>query len=149
MFRGCTPVFGKPEVEYDLNDPEQRDKLGISHDGKYADGYCHFRNCTWLVEERKGAHHIKVAIEQLESTVKQLLAKGHKVTMTIIRMQKFSRAEQRRFYVDPRSHNVRLSKKAKDIRIAGIDTPVKVVFEANLEHDLADLRENPWASLSV
>ena len=142
-------MYGKPEVDYDLNDPEKRDELGISHDGKYADGYCHFKNCNWMVEERKGAHHIKVALEQLESTVKQLLASGRQVSMTIIRMDKLSRSEQKRFFVDPKTHNLRMGKTAKDIRIVGVETPVKVIYEVDLERTLADLRENNWVSALV
>ena len=149
MFRGCTPIYGKPDVEYDLNDPEQRDKLGISHDGKYADGYCHFTNCNWMVEERKGSNHIAVAIEQLESTVRQLLASNKKVGSTIIRMERLSRAEQKRFFVDPKTHNVRIGKTAKDIRIPGVETPVKVIYEGKLESTLADLREKDWVSVSA
>ncbi|OLB70004.1 hypothetical protein AUI06_08165 [archaeon 13_2_20CM_2_52_21] len=146
MFKGCTPVYGKPEVEYDLNDPADRDKLGIADDGKFADGYCHFQNCTWMVEERKGAYHIKVAIEQLESTVRQLLASGRKVTMVVIRMKGPSRNELRRFTVDKKSRNVRLGNTAKEIRIPGVDSPVKVIYENDLQKNIEDLRGNNWVS---
>ena len=149
MFKGCTPIDGKTDVEYDLNDPQQRDALGIAHDGKHADGYCHFTNCNWMVEERKGANHVAVALEQLESTVRQLLESKRKVTSTIIRMNKLSRSEQRRFFVDPRSHNLRTSKTAKDIRIPGVETPVKVIYEGKLDSTIADLREKNWVSVSV
>ncbi len=102
-----------------------------------------------MVEERKGANHVGVALEQLESTVKQLQASGKKVSLTIIRMDKLSRSEQKRFFVDPKTHDLRLNKTAKNIRIAGVETPVKVIYEGNLDKTIASMREYNWASISV
>jgi hypothetical protein len=146
--QGCIRLYGNPDEEYDLDDPEAQQKLGIAKWKQHADGYCHFTNCHWLVEERKRANQIKTAIEQLESTVRQLQSNQRKVTETVIVMEKLSRAEQHRFYVDPKTHELRIKDSAQGIRILGLKETVKVFFEKDIERIIAERREYDWASVS-
>jgi hypothetical protein len=146
---GCVRLYG-PDVdqEYDLDNPEHQQKLGISKNQKHADSYCHFTNCRWLLEERKRANQIKIAIEQLESTVRQLQIHQWPVTDTIIVMEKLSRAEQHRFYVDPKTHELRNKDSAQGIRILNLKETVKLFFEKDLPRIVAEWREFKWASVS-
>lgn len=144
----CIRLYGTPDEEYDLDNPEDQRKLGISQSEPHSDGFCHFANCHWLLQERKRANQIKIAIEQLESTVRQLQNNGRKVSEAIIVMRKLSRAEQRRFYVDPKTHELRSKDSAQGIKVVGLQTSVKVFFEKDIPRIIAERREYNWGSAS-
>jgi len=147
-FGGCTRIYGSVDKEYDLDNPDHLKELGLANDNKHADGYCHFTNCFWMVEERKGANQVKIALEQIESTVSQLTENKRKVTHTVIIMRKLSRAEQKRFFVDPKTHELRNKDSARGIRIEGVQETVKVFYHHELSRVIAELRGFDWASVS-
>jgi hypothetical protein len=68
------------------------------------------------------------------------------MSLDVIRMRGPSRNELRRFTVDKKSRNVRLGNTAKEIRIPGVDSPVKVIYEDDLQKNIEDLRGNNWVS---
>ncbi len=146
--RGCIRLRGNPEEEYDLDVEADRNKLGIAHDDKHADGYCHFKECTWMVQERKGTGHVQMAIAQLESTVRQLLKNGWKVTLTVVVVEKISRAEQRLFHVDSRTHELRRKDSTHGIKILGVQESVKVILEKDLPRVIGEAKLSDWASAS-
>lgn len=145
-FSGATRLYGKPDEEYDLDNPDHRNLLGIAHNEQHADAYCHFTNCTRMVEERKETTQVKTALKQLESTVDQLLANGRKVTDTVIIMTKLARSEQRRYYVDPRTHELRSKDSSHGIRILTVQEPVRLYFRHELARVIEELRGAKWDS---
>jgi len=145
-FRGATRLYGKPDEEYDLDNPEHRNLLGIAHNEQHADAYCHFTNCKRMVEERKETTQVKTALKQLESTVDQLLANGRKVTDTLIIMTKLARSEQRRYYVDPRTHELRSKDSSYGIRILTVQESVRLYFRHELARVIEELRGAKWDS---
>lgn len=144
-FRGCTRIYGDVDEEYDLDNQVHRDRLGLSHDDKHADAYCHFINCIWMVEERKRANQVKSALDQLESTVRQLIKNGKEVTHVVIVMKRLSRAEQRRFYVDPKTHELRNMESGRGIKIPNVQTTVKLIYEDEIARVREELRGFKWA----
>jgi chromosome segregation and condensation protein ScpB len=99
-----------------------------------------------MVEERKETTQVKTALKQLESTVDQLLANGRKVTDTVIIMTKLARSEQRRYYVDPRTHELRSKDSSHGIRILTVQEPVRLYFRHELARVIEELRGAKWDS---
>jgi len=143
-YKGATRLYGEPDEEYDLDNPDDLNKLGLASDRPHADAYCHFKNCKWVVEERKGVGHVMVALTQLESTVRQLLDNKRVVTDTVIIMEKLHYSERNRFLVDPITHQLRSKDTGDNIRIQNLQEPVKVYFKRDLSRIIAELREFKW-----
>lgn len=86
---------GKPDKEYDLDDPSDRSQLSIANvASKIADRYAHYPNCNWAILEFKGST-LRKAIEQLTDTAKLLANKGKKVDVSILVMKRLSGGERR------------------------------------------------------
>jgi hypothetical protein len=147
--KGCIRLLGNPDEEYDLDNPMDRNKLGIAHNDKHADGYCHFPECTWMVQESKGKGNLQAALTQLENTVQQLLKSGWKVTLTVVVVEKISRLEHRLFHVDPKTHELRMKESTRGgVRIPGVQTPVKVILKKDLPRVVGEAKLSGWVSVS-
>jgi len=146
--KGCIRLLGNPDEEYDLDKPMDRNKLGIADDDKHADGYCHFPECTWMVQESKGKGHLQAALTQLESTVRQLLKNGWKVTLTVVVVEKISRLERRLFHVDPKTHELRMKDTARGVKISGVQESVKVILEKDIPRVVGEAKLSGWVSVS-
>ena len=144
-YRGVTRLYGEPDEEYDLDNPDHLSKLGLDPNRQHADAYCHFKNCKWVVEERKSQGNLVTALKQLESTIFQLLANKRKVTDPVVIMIKMNHIEEVFFFVDPTTHQLRNKGLGTNVRIPNIEEPVKVYLRKDLDRIIAELREYEWA----
>ena len=94
-------IMESKEVDKKYYPDEMIEKLGLKNDKKICDGYGHFKNCKWFVLECKSRVEIGKGIEQLESTIKQLMAKGKKIDKAIMVIDAIGRQETRKYEVKP------------------------------------------------
>ena len=99
------------------NEQQMIEDLGLSPEEKIADGYGHAKTCQWFIQECKTSQ-IKRALEQLESTARQLFDKGRPVDRLFIIGKRISRTEKRIYQRDCKS--LRIMKKLDGIN----QTPV-------------------------
>ena len=87
----------RPDKQYDLDDVSDMLELGLdpNSDLKIADKYVHYRNCMYAVIEFGST--LRKGVEQVESTVKRILAQGRKVDIPIIVVDRLNRFEKRMF----------------------------------------------------
>jgi hypothetical protein len=92
-------IEGKlPDELYDLDKETDLQKLNLNSKSglKIADNYAHYQHCKHAVIESK-SNTLRNAIEQLESTMKQLLEAGRKVDLPIIVANRLNRWEKQIF----------------------------------------------------
>ena len=84
------------------------------------------------------------ALQQLESTIGQLLANKRKVTDPVVIMTKMNHIEEAFFFVDPTTHQLRNKGLGNNVQIQNINEPVKVYYQRDLDRIIAELREYEW-----
>jgi len=119
---------------------DMRKILGLENNKKICDGYGHFKNCKWFILECKSRVEISKGIEQLESTLRQLLSKGKKVDKAIMVMDAIGKQERRLYKV---GKNGKLYSKVtnKPITLLG-----KIKIEAIYSNMLSNERVS-WLSM--
>lgn len=87
----------KPDKQFDLDNESDLLKLGLNPRAnlKIADKYVHYQNCKYAVIEFGSTLH--KAVEQVESTVKQLSTLGRKIDIPIIVVNRLNTWEKRMF----------------------------------------------------
>jgi len=97
--RKVAPIINGKRVDkqYDLDKEEDLLELGLNPnaDLKIADKYAHYQNCKHAVIEFGSTLH--KAVEQVESTVKQLLDVGKKIDFLFIIVNRLNTWEKRTF----------------------------------------------------
>jgi hypothetical protein len=111
------PLYQDPNEVYDEDD--MRGRLGLDRDQPIADWYFHYPNSMWAVQESKGGYHLSRAIQQLRSTIRQLLQKGRRVNLAIVVMERLGR-EKQLYDIDRTRDNVLMLKSGRDVKVEGI-----------------------------
>lgn len=111
------PLHQAPKEVY--GEDEMLGALGLDKNRPIADWYFHYPNSLWGVQESKGGYHLSRAIEQLRSTISQLLNKGKKVNLAIVVMERLGR-EKQIYDIDKDRDNVLTLKSGKDVKVEGV-----------------------------
>jgi len=92
-------ILGHSIVNEKYYPDDMRKILGLKNNKKICDGYGHFKNCKWFILECKSRVEIGKGIEQLESTLKQLISKGKEVDKAIMVIDAIGKGEKRLYRV--------------------------------------------------
>ncbi len=125
------PLYQSLNEVYD--DKAMLEQLGLDRNQPIADWYFHYSNCMWGVQESKSCYHLSRAIEQLSSTIHQLLQNGKKVNLAIIVMERLGR-EKYLYDVDKTRDNVLTKKSGRDVKVEGI------TIHLFLKREVAEIR---------
>jgi|Deesub1362B_J571_1020462.scaffolds.fasta_scaffold03700_7 hypothetical protein len=76
-------LFKLKDVDEKYYEGDLIETFGLNPTRPIADGYGHFKDCTWFVQEVEGSD-IDWAVEQVKSTVEQLEFSGRSVSAIFI-----------------------------------------------------------------
>jgi hypothetical protein len=116
-------------------------ELGLRRDRPIADCYRHYGTGEWAVVEFKGGLHLKRAIEQLQSTVEQLLAQARRVDYVIAVMEKLRQPESSLYRIKHSTREVYFrNSENRRVEIEGL--PLFLYYEREVK--ALGMRDKKW-----